>query len=261
MSIIGEWLELPVAPQFLLLAAFYLATAIIIHLLSFYGPTGRWCESFKGIVGPFFTSVTVIFSLLTGFVAGNIWRRGAEAAVAVRTEANALLNIYWLTPETTRDAATIRNLIRAYAESAIRQEWPLMHGAEGAPDTEALLGALLQQVLHRPDQGAITPSIDRARTDAALTLRTTRANRLSLSGDRTDELKWATILLLGVVAQLSIAVVHLEKRRPQIGALAIFSAAVVIALGLVALQERPFVQPIQVSTDPLDEVLRIVPAQ
>ena len=96
MSIIGTWLELPVRPLLLLLAAFYLATGTIIHLLSFYGPTGRWCANFKGVVGPFFTSVTVIFGFLAGFVAGDVWRRSAEAGRVVRAEANALLALYWL---------------------------------------------------------------------------------------------------------------------------------------------------------------------
>ena len=174
MSIIGTWLELPVVPLLLLLAAFYLATGTIIHLLSFYGPTGRWCANFKGLfqgyVGPFFT-------------------------------------------------------------------------------------------LNRSEQGSISQAIDRTRLDAALALRTTRADRLLLAGDRTDELKWATILLLAVVAQLAIAVVHLERRYPQIGALAIFSGAVVIALGLVALQERPFAGPLQISSDALSDVLGAIPAQ
>jgi len=261
MSIIGTWLELPVRPLLLLLAAFYFATGTIIHLLSFYGPTGRWCANFKGVVGPFFTSVTVIFGLLAGFVAGDVWRRSAEAGRVVCAEANDLLALYWLTPETDRDAATIRSLIRAYVESVLRQEWPRMHDGEGAPDTEAALGALLKQILNRSEQGSISQAIDRTRLDAALALRTTRADRLLLAGDRTDELKWATILLLAVVAQLAIAVVHLERRYPQIGALAIFSGAVVIALGLVALQERPFAGPLQISSDALSDVLGAIPAQ
>jgi hypothetical protein len=261
MSIIGVWLELPVMSQLLLLAAFYLVTGTIIHLLSFHGATGRWFGGLKGIVGPFFTSVTVIFGLLVGFIAGDVWQRRAEALQIVRAEADALLSLYYLTPETDPDAATIRNLIRVYAESVIRQEWLRMHVGQGAPETGAALSVLFQGILYRSTQGTISPAIERARIDTALRLRTIRANRLSLADDRTDELKWATLLLLAVVAQLAIAVVHLERQRPQIGALAIFSGAVVIALGLVALQERPFMPPLQVSSAALEEVLQAIPAK
>ena len=95
MSIIGTWLELPVELLFLLLTAFYLMTATLIHLLSFYGVAGRWFGSFKGIVGPFFTSVTVNFALLAAFIASDIWRRDMEASQVVRAEADTLLGLYY----------------------------------------------------------------------------------------------------------------------------------------------------------------------
>src|SRR5215213_5494841 len=114
MSTIGTWLELPAVPQLLLLAAFYLVTGTVIHLLSFYGFAGRWLGSFKGIVGPFFTSVTVIFGLLVGFIAGEVWQRHTAAAQVVRAEADALLSLYYLTPGSSPDTVTVHNLIRAY---------------------------------------------------------------------------------------------------------------------------------------------------
>jgi hypothetical protein len=261
MSMIGTWLELPVMPQVILLAAFYLITGTVIHLLSFYGPAGRWIGSFKGIVGPFFTSVTVIFALLAAFIANDVWRRNTEAAQIVRAEADALLGLYYLTPETTPDAATVHNRIRAYVESVLRQEWPRMYAGESAPETEAALDALFQEILSRSAQRTSNPVVERARIDLALKLRTLHANRLSLAADRTDELKWATLLILGIVAQLSIAVVHLERPRPQIAVLAIFSAAVIIALRLVAVQERPFVPPLDVPPTALEDVLQVIPAR
>jgi hypothetical protein len=261
MSIIGAWLELPVALLFLALTAFYLTTAAVIYLLSFHGFSGRWIGSFKGIVGPFFTSVTVIFALLAAFIANDVWRRDAEASQVVRAEADALLGLYYLTPDTAPDAATVHNLIRAYVELVIRREWPRMSNGEGTPEAEAALDALFREVLGRSAQGTGNSIVERARIDIALKLRTLHASRLSLAADRTDELKWAILLLLGVVAQLSIAVVHLDRPRPQIGALAIFSAAVVIALGLVALQERPFMPPLETPLTDLEGVLRVIPAK
>jgi hypothetical protein len=258
---IGTWLELPVIPQILLLAAVYLITGTVMHLLSFHGPMGRWVRSFRGIVGPFFTSVTVIFALLAAFIANDVWRRDTEAAQIVRAEADALLSLYYLTPETAPDAAVVHNRIRAYTESIIRQEWPRMYAGDGAPETEAVLDALFQEILGRSAGDASNSAIERARIDIALKLRTIRANRLSLAADRTDELRWSILLILAVMAQFAIAAVHLERPRPQIAALAIFSGAVVIALGLVAVQERPFVPPLEIPPTALEEVLRVIPAK
>jgi hypothetical protein len=261
MSIIGTWLELPVALLFLMLAAFYLVTATVIHLLSFYGAAGRWFSNLKGIVGPFFTSVTVIFALLAAFIANDVWRRDSEAVQVVRAEADALLGLYYLTPDTAPDAGTVHNLIRAYVELVIRREWPRMSGGEGTPEAEAALDALFREILGRSAQRTANFVIERARIDLALRLRALHATRLSLAADRTDELKWAILLILGIVAQLAIAVVHLERPQAQIGALAIFSAAVVIALGLIAIQERPFMPPIETPLTDLENVLRVIPAR
>ena len=53
--------------------------------------------------------------------------------------------------------------------------------------------------------------------------------------------------------------VHLEMPRPQIAALTIFSTAAVIGLGLVAAQERPFSPPLEVTPEPLQDIVRETP--
>jgi hypothetical protein len=63
------------------------------------------------------------------------------------------------------------------------------------------------------------------------------------------------------MVQLAVAAVHLEAPRPQIAALAIFSLAAVIGLGLVATQERPFSPPLEVSPAPVEDVVREIPAR
>ena len=84
--------------------------------------------------------------------------------------------------------------------------------------------------------------------------------RIELAADRTDEVRWATLLILGLLTQLAIASVHLETPGPQIAALTIFSVTAVIGLGLVAIEERPFSPPLDVNPSPIGDVVREVPA-
>src|SRR5437764_14099197 len=79
-------------------------------------------------------------------------------------------------------------------------------------------------------------AVQRARLDLALKLHTLRETRIELAADRTDEVRWATLLILGLMTQLAIASVHLETPRPQIAALTIFSITAIIGLGLVAIE-------------------------
>ena len=94
----------------------------------------------------------------------------------------------------------------------------------------------------------------------ALRVRAAHEDRIAISNDRTVVTKWAAVLLLALITQIAIAVVHLEKPRPQLAALAIFTSAAVLLLGLLAIHEAPFEPPVFVPPGPIIEVLRLVPA-
>ncbi len=61
--------------------------------------------------------------------------------------------------------------------------------------------------------------------------RASRSRRIT-----TTELKWISVLILGVITQISLAGVHLDKTRAQLTAIVLFSCAAVVALGLIALR-------------------------
>ena len=80
-----------------------------------------------------------------------------------------------------------------------------------------------------------------------------------MSERRTAVSKWAAVLMLALVTQLAISVVHLERPRPQIAALFIFTLAAVSVLGLLAIHEAPFQPPVFVPPGPIGDVLQQVP--
>lgn len=260
MWVVGAWLELATWQRLLALAALYALTGAALHGLSFHSRASGWARSFRGIVAPFFVSEALIFGLLLGFVAGGVWQRSAEAVRVVRGEGDALFQIHHLSLDTDPGSAKIDNLVHAYAQSIITDEWPLLRHGGRSDATETALDNLIKGVVAAPVVGNSGLTVQRARLDLALKLHTLRENRIELAGDRTDEIKWATLLLLGFMVQLAVAAVHLEAPRPQIAALAIFSLAAVVGLGLVATQERPFSPPLEVSPAPVEDAVREIPA-
>ena len=260
MWLVGAWLELPVWQQWLALAGLYAASAGALHLLTFHSPAGEWVRSFRGVVAPFFVSVALVFGLLLGFVAGGVWQRNAEAVRVVRGEGDALFQINHLAPDNDPGTAALRNLIRAYAQSVVTDEWPLMLHGGRSDRAETALDNLIKGVAAAPVFGSGGLAVQRARLDLALKLHTLRETRIELASDRTDEVRWATLLLLGLLTQLAIASVHLETPRPQIAALTIFSITAIIGLGLVAIEERPFSPPLAVNPSPIGDVVHEVPA-
>lgn len=86
--------------------------------------------------------------------------------------------------------------------------------------------------------------------------RDARANRITLSNDRTETLKWLSVIGLALLTQLALAVVHLDKTAPQRLALGLFSAAAVFAICVVAAYERPFDGSIRLPPDQLAELIK-----
>jgi hypothetical protein len=93
-----------------------------------------------------------------------------------------------------------------------------------------------------------------------LKLRSAREARLAISGAYPDDRKWAAVILLAFVTQISLAAVHLDRIGPQLLAQAIFCAAAIVAVSLVASVEEPYAPPMAVSSEPLESLLGKIPA-
>jgi hypothetical protein len=90
--------------------------------------------------------------------------------------------------------------------------------------------------------------------NATVRLGTARHDRLSIAADHTNDLKWLTVIILGLFTQVAIGLVHLERIRAFVTALVVFSSAAVVALGIVALQEYPFYGAFKLSPAPIAQV-------
>ena len=251
------WLALPVPALFASLFAFYLGTAALIVRLSFRSGWSRHIQSFKGVVAPFFGSTAVIFGLLIAFLSNDIWERNKQAENIVFVESDTLVALYSLSAASGSDNKSLRSAVRAYVSAVVEDEWPRLAVQQRSARTDAALNALLREVA-LPGT-AKDASVQRTMLDMVLRIRTAHEDRVLLSNDRTVVTKWAAVLLLALITQIAIAVVHLEKLRPQAAALLIFTLAAVSVLGLLAVHEAPFEPPVFVPPGPIADVLQQVP--
>ncbi|HVV60147.1 MAG TPA: hypothetical protein VHD14_00170 [Pseudolabrys sp.] len=253
------WLDLPLGGILGALIAFYALTALLIFWLLFYSPLRAPIQSCVGVVAPYFGAIALLFALLTGFLAADIADRNRQATRAVQSEAEALTSMHALSIASVSDMARVRNAIRAYAGSVTHDEWPLIPTGRGAPQTDAALSALMQTVADPATGRDAGQPVHNALVNLTMRVAAARADRLALGTDRTNEIKWYTVLILCLITQVSIGIVHLERPRANALALTIFSIAAVVALGLIAEQESPFDGTLQVSKTPLENVLRLTP--
>jgi Protein of unknown function (DUF4239) len=256
---IDRWLSLPVPALVLTVAGFYGASALLLIYLCFGRATGAWVQSFKGVVAPFIGGIVVILGILIGFLANDVWDRNRRAASTVRSEAASLLSLHDLVAASGLPDARINCAIRDYVIAVTEKEWPSMAEGEASAEAEAAQDQLLRIVAQSESVPNGGPAFNRLLVDTALNVRQARDNRLALSADYSESEKWASVLLFAVMGQISVAAVHLERARPHIAAMVIFTIGLIIVIGLIAAYEQPFNPPLSVSPEPLINILKIVP--
>ena len=254
---ISAWLDLPAFGIFTTLCILYYGVAFALVGLAFHSRLSARVRSIDGLVAPFFGSVALLFGLLTGFLASDVGDRNRQAVRAVQTEAGELHNIYALSVASASDMAEIRVALKAYVNSEVHEEWPAIMNGETSPRTDAAYDNLLREVSDPSITHDASGAVHAALLGAAIRAGTARNDRLSLSGDRTNELKWISVLLLGVITQVGLMLVHLDKPRAMLAALTVFATGAIVALGLIALQEHPFHGAFRVSPKPLEPLLAL----
>jgi hypothetical protein len=254
---IKAWLDLSTLGIFAALCVLYYGTALGLAALTFHSPLGRRIQTLNGVVAPFFSCAAILFGLLTSFLANDIGDRNRQAQRAVQTEAGELRNIYTLSVASVTDMQDIRMALKDYARSAVQDEWPEMIDAGISAKTSATYDTLLREISDPAITKGASGAVHAALLSAAVRVGTARGDRLSLSSDRTNDIKWISVLILGVITQVALAMVHLERPRAMLAALTVFGTAAIVALGLIALQEHPFQGTFRVSPAPLERLLAL----
>ena len=158
---IDVWLSLPLPALISILAGFYSASAAALIRLSFGATVSAWVQSFRGVVAPFVAAVVVIFGILVGFLASDVWDRNRRAAVAVRGEAASLVSLHALAAALGSPHIAIDRAIRAYADAVINEEWPRMQSGEPSPEAEKAQDELLRIVAQSDFAAAHNAALDR----------------------------------------------------------------------------------------------------
>jgi hypothetical protein len=258
MAVINAWLDLPVIGVFAVLVIVYGLTGTIIAWLTFRSPLSSRIHTCGGVSPSFFAAVSVLFALLTGFLAGDVIDRNKQAVRAVQIESGALAALNALTVASSADMAPIRVALHAYLETLVHDEWKREDTTQPSAKAEASLGELLRLVADPKITPLAGQEVHNALINLTLRAAAARSDRLALSAYQSDGVKWATLLFLCLMTQVAIGAVHLERPRAHVAALTIFTIAAIVSLGLIAIQEDPFDGAVRASPTPLERVLKAV---
>ena len=157
---INAWLDLPTAVLFAALITFYALTGALISWACVRSPLRAKIQTVTGVVAPFFGAVSVLFALLTGFLANDVGDRNRQAWRAVHTESSAAMSVHTLSVASASDMAAIRvdEEIRRYIvrlAAASRSAPELALGA--SPRAEVMLMQAAKAQATFEDRQFVTP--------------------------------------------------------------------------------------------------------
>jgi hypothetical protein len=254
----GEWLfNLPVPwMAVVVFAATYLFATGIYWGVTSLAVNDR-ARAFKAVSPGMLSPLGILFALLVGFIAVEVWGNFDKAKVAVTTEASALRALVLLAGNLPEEQRTrIYALINRHIEKAVNEEWPAM--AQQRASLSTLPTALIEE-LH--DMLALKPADDRQRAaqpemiKALHTALDARRQRIVISQAAIGAVKWAGILLQGFCTLVAIAMVHSDNRLACGITLTLFATGIALSVLLIAAYSRPFMSERSVGPELLQQVI------
>jgi hypothetical protein len=195
--------------------------ALLITWVTHKSPARPYFASCIGTAGPFPATVAILFALFAAFLGNDVHRRGANAEAAVFREADGILTILRVSEAVGKDADQVKDGALTYLKFVLDEELPKMRTRGAAPNKLGKERTLSLAVL----TSSLPPAVQTAMLGALVTIREARLERRTLSGNISSPFYWVAVIAFGVLTQIAISVVQLDKARPQALALFVFTTA------------------------------------
>lgn len=196
-------------------------------------------------VNSFFGAITTIWALVFGFVAADIWSANTNAAEAAVEERAALIRLNGMAHADALDMPALEQALRHYVAEVARFEWDTTSNRHAAPEVDAALQTIRLHLLAADSRGVSSVLVGKMISDFD-ELQDARTKRLAIGTGDIQLLKWAQVIMLGLMSLVAIAFVHRDKPRAGRTALKIFTVAAAAAIWLVLLHSAPYHGPVRI---------------
>ncbi len=259
----GDWLlNLPVLwMAVVVFAATYLLAASIYWVVTRLAVDDR-ARAFKALSPGMLPPLGILFALLVGFIAVEVWSNFDKAKLAVATEASALRAVVLLAGTFPEEQKTrIYALIDRHIDEAVNNEWPEMARQRATLSTlrATALIELLQATLTLKPTDYSEQLAQSEMVKALHSALDAGRQRIVVSQFALGKVKWAGILFQGLCMLVAIAMVHSDNRLTCAIAMTIFATGIALSLLLIAAYSRPFTGEISVGPELLKQVITSAP--
>jgi hypothetical protein len=250
-------LNLAVFPLTVLILAVTWVVTVIVYQVVTRLAVGDTLRAFKAISPGMLPPLAVIFALLIGFLAAQVWSDADRASTVVNREASALRGAALLGNEFPAEVQNrLRALIRQHIQTAVHEEWPAM--ARQDATLTIIPNALAQALKLALDLEPRTPGQTIAQRELVAAIQSVmeaRRQRIVLSTSTVGVVKWGALLAQVVLMLVAIAMVHCDNKVANRIILFIFATGAAASLILIAAYSRPFSGAIAVRPSLLQQVM------
>jgi hypothetical protein len=213
-------------------------------------------ESHKDVAGFILAVIGVLYAVLLGFVAIDVWEQFNDATTHADQEAAEVGNLYRLGVGLDRAGDQLRPAVVAYANSVANVEWAHMaRHQDESPKTDVALNNLWHAATAvRPRNSAQTAFLLQATLDldTATQLRRTRI----LSSDSTLPGPLWIALLVGAIITIGFTYFFgLQRFAPQLLMVAALSAMIGVTLFVIMSLDLPYTGDVAVKPDAMRQTI------
>ena len=252
-----DWLQnLSLAGLIAIVVAVTFLASATVYIVVAQLAVGKRREAFKAVSPGMLPPLGILFALIVGFLAAQVWSDTGNAQSAVGREASALRSAVIIVDAFAGESETRMNvLIRRYIADVAEKEWPAMaHGQATLTAIPAPLAQGLRLAIGLSPRTEGEKAAQRELIDSLQSALDARRHRIILSESSVNWVKWTGVMLVALLTLIAIAFVHCDNRLTAGLAMGLFTAAVAASLILIAAQQRPFSGPFAVTPQPLLEI-------
>lgn len=209
----------------------------------------------EGIVPPFVTFPAILFSLSATLTATTLWENYAAAIRSVQTESQGIATILDISAAVPiLKGSDVPALAKQYAQSVVRDEWATLTSDHNtSPITRKHYEEFLH-VAYKAVDSLGNNAESKALMSAIESVTSGREARLGCVAFDVNQVRLCGIILLGILVQLAVAIVHLNKPKALITAVTMATFAVLTPIstitftasgpfvGFIAISPKPFLQ-------------------
>tara|TARA_A100001011_G_C14037265_1_gene726256 strand:- start:8 stop:733 length:726 start_codon:yes stop_codon:yes gene_type:complete len=181
----------------------------------------------KGVVGPYFGALAVMFGLFASLMAGDTWREISRANSLVMKEINSLKAIESLGKSLPQGNSQLREITKKYVSQDIQTNKQINIERTFSLRELPALFELQDYVLNDELGSPLLKSRLFLHIDE---LRDLRLERLEIKETHSGPLKLTMLVILGILTQIAIAMCHAGNRSASIYTVGLFSIAFAVTV-------------------------------